>query len=81
LLHPANDLPWRALPAPRGPEFPAHQRNMAHDWCHAVETGEATLCGVRDGAWAIEMLTAVYRAHLSGARVAFPLKDRSDPLA
>lgn len=79
-LHPANDVRWQPLPEPGAAEFPAHQRSMARDLVHAVTTGEPTLCSVRDGAWAIEMLTAVYRSHLSGRRVEFPLTDRSDPL-
>jgi hypothetical protein len=80
LLHPNNDAPWQPLPAPQTPPLPAHQRHMGHDLVNAVSIGAASLCSVHDGRWAVEMVTAVYRSHLAGARVEFPLKDRSDPL-
>jgi hypothetical protein len=54
---------------------------MGRDLVQAVRTDAAALCSVVDGRWAIEMLTAVYQAHLGRARVAFPLQDRRDPLA
>jgi predicted dehydrogenase len=81
LLHPANDVSWQPLPDPGAGSFREHQRSMARDLLHAVATGEPTLCSVHDGRWAIEMLTAVYRSHLLGRRVEFPLNDRTDPLA
>ncbi len=81
LLQPSNSSSWQALPEPREFEVPAHHRHLGRDLVHAVETGAPTLCGAEDGCWAIEMLTAVYRSHLSGSRVEFPLRDRSDPLA
>lgn len=80
LMHPANDIRWQPLPEPRDNRFPAHQRSMGQDLVHAVVTGEPTLCSVQDGGWAVEMLTAVYRSHLLGRRVEFPLADRSNPL-
>lgn len=79
-LHPANDVKWQPLPAPQAPPPPAHQRHMGRDLVHAVRTGAPTLCSVSDGRWAVEMVTAVYQAHLSGGRVALPLADRRDPL-
>lgn len=80
LLHPANDVSWQSLPAPAAPPAPPHQRHMGRDLVHAVRTGTATLCSATDGRWAVEMVTAVYRAHLTGTRIHFPLADRSDPL-
>jgi len=81
VMHPANDMRWQPLPDPGLRGFPEHQRSMAGDLFHSVATGEPTLCSVRDGCWAIEMLTAVYRSHLLGRRVEFPLSERGDPLA
>lgn len=81
MLHPANDLKWQPLPTPAGETVPAHHTHMGRDLVHAVRTGESTLCSVQDGAWAIEMVTAVYQAHLNQRRVSFPLADRTDPLA
>lgn len=80
VLQPANDVRWQALPKPARERYRDHQRHMGADLFHAVTTGEPTLCTVRDGRWAVEMVTAVYRSHLLGRRVEFPLTDRSDPL-
>jgi predicted dehydrogenase len=81
LLHPANDLKWQPLPTPAGETVPAHHTHMGRDLVHGVRTGESALCSAQDGAWAIEMVTAVYQAHLNQRRVSFPLADRTDPLA
>jgi hypothetical protein len=80
-LAPNNDMHWQPLPESAAPGAPEHQRSMGRDLLHAMATGEPTLCGVRVGRWAIEMLTAVYRSHLLRRRVEFPLADRTDPLA
>jgi predicted dehydrogenase len=80
LLHPAGDVRWQPLPAPQAAPAPPHQRHMGRDLAHAVRTGATTLCSAHDGRWAVEMVTAVYRSHLTGARVGFPLADRRDPL-
>jgi hypothetical protein len=80
LLHPAHGVHWQPLPDPEAPPAPPHQRHMGRDLVHAVRTGAATLCSAPDGRWAVEMVTAVYRAHLTGTRIHFPLADRSDPL-
>lgn len=80
LLHPANDMKWHPLPVPPDAPTPPHPRHMGQDLVNAVRTGAAPLCSVRDGRWAVEMVAAVYRAHLSGRRVELPLADRTDPL-
>lgn len=80
LLHPANDVPWQPLPAPQAAPAPAHHRHPGRDLVHAVRTGADPLCSAADGRWAVEMVTAVCRSHLTGARVSFPLSDRRDPL-
>jgi hypothetical protein len=46
-----------------------------------VEEDRPTLSDVRDAAAALEMITAVYASHLTGARVALPLASRAHPLA
>lgn len=80
LFQPAGEVRWQPLPEPREFRASPHQRHMGRDLVHAVETGSDTLCNARDGAWTIEMVSAVYQSHLRAARVALPLVDRSDPL-
>lgn len=79
LFHPANDLKWRPLPVATAPS-PPHHRHMGRDLVNAVRTGDPTQCSAHDGRWAVEMVTGVYQSHLRGARVEFPLQDRTSPL-
>jgi predicted dehydrogenase len=51
------------------------------DWLDAIANNREPVCSGRNGAWAVEMVMAVYRAALSGARVKFPLAERGHPLA
>jgi hypothetical protein len=39
------------------------------------------ICSGRDSRWAMEMVFAVYAAHLAERRVALPLRVRRHPLA
>jgi predicted dehydrogenase len=80
LLHPDNAARWQPLPEPKS-ATPEHQKHMARDLIHALETHSAPLCGAADGRWTLEMLTAVYQSHFARARVAFPLASRQNPLA
>ena len=54
---------------------------MIMDLLEAVEQNREPVCGARDGRWTIEMVTGIYQSQLSGGRVAFPLRDRRQPLA
>jgi len=62
------ELPLRQNPGPVG------------DWLDAIAKNREPECGGRNGAWAVEMVMAVYHAALSGKRVSFPLPVRSNPL-
>ncbi len=50
------------------------------DWLDAIAKNREPVCSGRNGAWAVEMVMAVYRAALTGARVTFPLAERGHPL-
>jgi predicted dehydrogenase len=69
-------LDTRFVPAPS-----AQNLGPVGDWLQAVAADREPECGGRNGAWAVEMVMAVYRAALSGRRVAFPLTARGHPLA
>jgi hypothetical protein len=71
-----------AAPAPAGANaFFESNRTFVADLLGAVEEDRPTLSDVRDAAAALEMITAVYASHLTGARVALPLASRAHPLA
>ena len=50
------------------------------DWLDAVAKNREPECSGRNGAWAVEIVMAVYQAALSGKRVRFPLAVRTHPL-
>ena len=78
-LHPDVPEDWQPLPdAPAGAPGAVPP---ARDLIAAIEQGGAPRCSAADGRWAVEMLTAVYQSHFGRLRVAFPLDDRSEPLA
>ena len=60
---------------------PANNPGPAGDWLEAIAQGREPECSGRNGAWAVEMVMAVYQAALNGRRVSFPLVDRGHPLA
>ena len=51
------------------------------DWLDAIAKDREPECSGHNGAWAVEMVMAVYQAALSGGRVSFPLAQRTHPLA
>ncbi|MBI3881972.1 MAG: Gfo/Idh/MocA family oxidoreductase [Verrucomicrobia bacterium] len=52
------------------------------DLIASIREGREPLCSVRDGAVAVEMISAVFESHrLGGARVKLPLKTRQNPLS
>ena len=56
--------------------------NPVTDWLDAIAKNREPECSGRNGAWAIEMVMAVYYSSLAGgAPVVFPLKVRTHPLA
>jgi predicted dehydrogenase len=59
-----------------------HEANllMARDLLDAIAKDREPVCSARDGRWAVEMVTGIYQSQIAGARVAFPLRDRRNPL-
>ena len=76
---------WEALPGcPTGemknPELERYAP-ILDDLLASIGTDRLPRVSLQDGRASLEMIQAVYEAHLSGARVEFPLKDRTHPLA
>ena len=73
---------WEPFDAASVKTAPSANANASpvSDWLEAIEAKREPECSGRNGAWAVEMVMAVYRAALSGARVKFPLADRNHPL-
>jgi predicted dehydrogenase len=51
------------------------------DWLESIAQDREPECSERNGAWAVEMVCAVYRSTLEGRRISFPLQGRKHPLA
>ncbi|HEX8985329.1 MAG TPA: Gfo/Idh/MocA family oxidoreductase [Bryobacteraceae bacterium] len=66
-------------PAPRTVD--EGNRPLAADLLEAIEQNREPKASGLHGLWALEMAMAVYHSQLSGARVAFPLARRENPLA
>jgi predicted dehydrogenase len=81
---------WQPLEAPRNPGaggrgaavggVDAANRRVVQDWLDAIRTNREPACSGHNGAKAIEMVMAVYRAALAGGRVTLPLNEREHPL-
>jgi predicted dehydrogenase len=78
---------WQPLPDAPSNDDPSGLRGQAaankrivEDLLRAIEKGTPCTANGREGRWALEMILAVYAAHLSGGRIPFPLKDRRHPL-
>ena len=71
---------WKMLdPAlAKGPA--PHNAGPVGDWLEAIAQNREPECSGRNGAWAVEMVMAVYQAALSGKRISFPLVERRHPL-
>ncbi len=72
---------WQPLDAALVKTAPEHNVAPVTDWLAAIAGNREPECSGRNGAWAVEMVMAVYSAALSRARVAFPLGPRNHPLA
>jgi predicted dehydrogenase len=73
---------WETIEPPpetRGQARGAANAMMVADLLAAIEGNREAACGARDGRWTLEMVTGVYQAHLAGARLAFPLRERRHP--
>ncbi|MDE2928855.1 MAG: Gfo/Idh/MocA family oxidoreductase [Acidobacteriota bacterium] len=53
---------------------------MVADLLQAIEEDREPAVTEYDGRWTTEMISSVYQSQLTGARVTFPLKDRTHPL-
>ena len=78
---------WRPLPGapanadPSGLEgVDAANKRIVEDLLRTVEEGGRPACGIHEARATLEMIHAVYWAHLGGCRAAFPLKERRHPL-
>lgn len=74
-----NDAPWTPL-LPGGPR-PASHEPLVADLLEAIQQDREPLASGRQARWTLEMVMALYESQLSGGRVAFPLKNRNNPLA
>lgn len=72
---------WEPLDMSQVKSPPPHNLGPVGDWLDAIAKDREPECSGRNGAWAIEMVMAVYHATLSGKRVPFPLNVRTHPLA
>jgi predicted dehydrogenase len=71
---------WKPLDPPPAGLPPEHNLGPVGDWLDAIARNREPECSGRNGAWAVEMVMAVYHAALSGGRVTFPLAARTHPL-
>jgi hypothetical protein len=79
--------PWQPLPAAPSNDDPsgltgaaASNKRIIEDLIRAIESNGQSIASGYECRAALEMIHAVYAAHLSGARATFPLKDRKHPL-
>jgi predicted dehydrogenase len=72
---------WEPLDPAPAKSPPAHNLGPVGDWLEAIARDREPECSGRNGAWAVEMVAGVYHAALSKERTAFPLRERSHPLA
>lgn len=71
---------WQPLDPALVKSPPPHNLGPVGDWLDAVAKNREPECSGRNGAWAVEMVMAVYQAVLGGKRISFPLASRSHPL-
>jgi predicted dehydrogenase len=60
---------------------PEPNSSPVSDWLEAIAGNREPECSGRNGAWAVEMVNAVYASALAKAQVPFPLKQRTHALA
>ena len=78
---------WQPLPDapsnrdPTGLEGPqASNKRLVEDLIRAIESDGQSAASAYEGRATLEMIVAVYAAHLKGCRVHFPLEERRHPL-
>jgi predicted dehydrogenase len=78
--HPMEDDPGVKATAAEHAVGPANAR-VVDDWLAAIREKREPACSGRNAAKAVETVMAVWRAGLSGGRVALPLAERGHALA
>ncbi len=86
--HPGKtDARWQPLPGEPSNDDPsglrgaeASNKRLIEDLIRAIETGGQSMASGFECRAALELILSVYAAHLAGARVALPMKDRKHPL-
>jgi hypothetical protein len=71
-------------PEPRSDlsDYVGHHVGPCLDLIACLGTDREPLCGAKEGATTVEMITAVFESHRRhGAAVTFPLQERENPLA
>ena len=84
---PGKTATWQPLPDCPSNDHPsglkstdACNRYIVEDWLRIIASGGRSPVDFIEARATLEMIFAVYAAHLAGGRVAFPLKDRKHPL-
>jgi len=72
---------WKPLYPELAPANPRPNDGPVTDWLEAISKNREPECSGANGAWAVEMVLAVYESALSEMRTRFPLKVRTHPLA
>ncbi len=72
---------WEPFDAALVQTPPEHNLGPVGDWLEAIAKNREPECSGRNGAWAVEMVCAVYASALKKAQVSFPLTPRTHPLA
>ncbi len=71
---------WQPLTPEKRVSADDHNRAPVQDWLDAIAAGREPECSGRNGAWAVEMVAAVYASALGQRRILFPLEARRHPL-
>lgn len=72
---------WESLDPTPDKSPPEHNLGPVGDWLDAIAKDREPECSGRNGTWAVEMVSAVYRSALTKARIDLPLTQRAHPLA
>lgn len=64
-----------------GPMFAQARRNAVWDLMQAIKEDRQPICNAFEARQVMEMIYGVYTSHLQNQPVAFPLKERTHPLA
>jgi len=71
---------WEPLDVALLKSPPDHNLGPVGDWLEAIAQDREPECSGRNGAWAVEMVSAIYQSALRKAQVSFPLLARAHPL-